>query len=138
MILLNLKHKATLPIFRTLAKLKISIYLSNFQHIHCFQDFSNCCIAVSELRNVFFLESRRPSAANTHTGQVTKSSMGTKHGKGDKADGKTKVKENKLLTEIAESDIQEPPPPITLDVTICLRSWHTAKEVQDWIHSTAD
>eukprot|EP00112_Aurelia_sp_Birch-Aquarium-sp1_P010801 Seg2294.8 transcript_id=Seg2294.8/GoldUCD/mRNA.D3Y31 product="Leucine-rich repeat-containing protein 43" protein_id=Seg2294.8/GoldUCD/D3Y31 len=83
-------------------------------------------------------ESRRPSAANTNTTQGNKSSMGTKHGKGDKTDSKTKTKENKHLTEIAEFDSQEPPPPITLDVTVCLRSWHTAKEVQDWIHLTTD
>lgn len=75
-------------------------------------------------------DSRKFSPRTSATLQRNKSALSTKGGKNDRS----KTKESKVLIEISEAVKLQPLPDVTIDVAICLHSWKTAKEAQDWIN----
>ncbi len=79
---------------------------------------------------VFIADSRKFSPRTSATLQRNKSALSTKGGKNDRS----KTKESKVLIEISEAAKLQPLPDVTIDVAICLHSWKTAKEAQDWIN----
>ncbi|XP_065054348.1 leucine-rich repeat-containing protein 43-like isoform X1 [Rhopilema esculentum] len=79
-------------------------------------------------------ELRKPSPANSTTGQRNKSALSLRPGKPEKQDKSVKTKDSKQLSEIQETELK-PPPEITLEVVVGLNSWKTGKEAQEWINN---
>lgn len=80
--------------------------------------------------NLLISDSRRTSPSPA--GQRNRSAMSNKHNKAERQEKNSKVKDSKILGEIAENG-EEVACEITIDVCISLISWKTAKEIQEWI-----